>query len=117
MGWQHINLVISIACLGCFTATDLRKKQFVSSPAQYKSPTEATMKISEQALTDKAKKYLKDVYGEDTVSMTVLENDVENGDGDMSVECTVLIAGEESDWFKEFTFKNGQVTNMTWQMK
>ena len=75
------------------------------------------MKTSEKDLTDKAKQYLKDVYGEDTVSMTVKKNRVENGNGVMAVECIVLIDGDESDWFKEFTFKNGQVTNMTWQMK
>jgi hypothetical protein len=75
------------------------------------------MKTSEKDLTNKAKQYLKDVYGEDTVSMTVTENDVEDGNGVLAVDCTVLIAGEESDWFKEFTFKNGHVTNMTWQMK
>jgi hypothetical protein len=74
------------------------------------------MKANEEVLTDKAKQYLKDVYGEDTVSMTVIKNGVEDGNGFLGVECTVLIAGVESDWRKEFTFKNGQVTNMTWQM-
>ena len=75
------------------------------------------MKKSAKDLTDKAKQYLKDVYGEDTVSMTVEENGVKNGNGVLAVECTVLIAGEESDWFKQFTFKNGRVLKMTWQMK
>ena len=75
------------------------------------------MKTSEKELTDKARKYLKDVHGEDTVSMTVKKNGVEDGNGVMAVECTVLIDGDESDWFKAFTFKHGQVTNMTWQMK
>lgn len=75
------------------------------------------MNTSEKELTDKARAYLKDVYGEDTVSMTVTENDVEDGNGVLAVECTVRISGEESDWFKEFTFKHGQVTNMTWQMR
>ena len=75
------------------------------------------MKSPEKELTDKAKKYLKDVYGEDTVSMDVKKNGVEDGNGVMAVECTVLIGGDESDWYKEFTFKNGKVTNMTWQMR
>ena len=75
------------------------------------------METNEQDLIGKAKRYLKDVYGEDTVSMTVEDNGVEDGNGVLAVECTVLIAGEESDWFKQFTFKNGRVTNMTWQMK
>ena len=75
------------------------------------------METSEQDLIGKAKRYLKDVYGEDTVLMTVEDNGVEDGNGVLAVECTVLIAGEESDWFKQFTFKNGRVTNMTWQMK
>ena len=75
------------------------------------------MQTIEQDLIGKAKRYLKDVYGEDTVSMTVQDNSVEDGNGVLAVECTVLIAGEKSDWFKQFTFKNGRVTNMTWQMK
>jgi hypothetical protein len=75
------------------------------------------MKTSETDLITKAKQYLKDIYGEDTVSMTVENNNVEDGNGVLAVECTVLIAGDESDWFKEFTFKNGKVANMTWQMK
>jgi hypothetical protein len=74
------------------------------------------MDKNEDVLTAKAKRYLKDIYGEDTVSMTVTDNEVEDGNGILSVECTVLISGEKSDWRKEFTFKNGQVTNMTWQM-
>ena len=75
------------------------------------------MKTSAEDLTNKAKQYLKDVYGEDTVSMTVEENGVEDGNGVLAVECTVLIAGEASNWFKQFTFKNDRVTNMTWQRK
>ena len=75
------------------------------------------MKTSEQDLIELAKHYLKAVYDEDTVSMTVEENGVKNGNGVLAVECTVLIAGEESDWFKQFTFKNGRVLKMTWQMK
>ena len=75
------------------------------------------METSEQDLIGKAKRYLKEVYGEDTISMTVEDNSVEDGSGVLAVECTVLIAGEESDWFKQFTFKSGRVTNMTWQMK
>ena len=75
------------------------------------------METNEKNLTDKAKQYLKDVYGEDTVSMTVEDNGVEDGNGVLAVECTVLIAGEASDWSKQFTFKNDRVTNMTWQRK
>ncbi len=75
------------------------------------------MKINEKELIDKAKKYLKDVYKEDTVSMTVTNNGVENGNGVMAVECTVRIGGENSDWYKEFTFMNGNVTRMAWQMR
>ena len=75
------------------------------------------METSAKELTDKAKQYLKDVYGEDSVSMTVEENGVEDGNGVLAVDCTVLTAGEKSDWSKQSTFKNGRVTNMTWQRK
>jgi hypothetical protein len=48
------------------------------------------MKTSEQDLIELAKHYLKAVYDEDTVSMTVEENGVKNGNGVLAVECTVL---------------------------
>ncbi|MEI7905080.1 MAG: hypothetical protein WCI43_06675 [Candidatus Firestonebacteria bacterium] len=75
------------------------------------------MLTPEKELKNKAINYLKDVYREDTVSMVVKKNGVEEGNGVMAVECTVKISGEKSDWYKEFTFKNGKVTNMTWQMR
>ena len=75
------------------------------------------MKTHEKELKNKAINYLKDVYHEETVSMVVKNNGVEDGNGVMAVECTVKIGGEKSDWYKEFTFKSGRVTNMTWQMR
>jgi hypothetical protein len=71
--------------------------------------------LSEQQLLEKAQAYLKNHYGEDTVRMDVLNNSVEDGCGALSVECTVSIGGSHSDWRKVFTFKNGNVTNMTWR--
>jgi hypothetical protein len=75
------------------------------------------MKSDEKELKAKAIQYLKNAYGEDTVSMDVIENGVEDGNGVLSVECTVSIGSSESDWYKEFTFRNGTVTNMTWQQR
>ena len=75
------------------------------------------MKTDEKGLVSKAKRYLKEEYGEDTVSMTVKKNAVEDGSGILYVDCTVSVGGEESDWSKEFYFKNNEVTRMTWQRR
>ena len=74
--------------------------------------------MTEKDLLSKAKKYLKDHYGEDTVSMDVTGNDVsEKGDGIFSVDCTVRVGSEESDWSKKFHFKAGNVVRMDWRMR
>ena len=44
------------------------------------------METSEHALIGKAKRYLKDVYGEDTISMTVEDKSVEDFNGVLAVE-------------------------------
>jgi hypothetical protein len=64
-----------------------------------------------------AKTYLKKTYGEDTVSMTVTKNTVTNGNGALSVECTVSVDGHESDWSKVFHFKNGAIVDMDYRMR
>ena len=67
----------------------------------------------EAPLIEAAKRYLKDQYGEDTVSMLVTHNGVENGSGVLGVDCTVSIGGATSDWSKKFTFRGGKVTTMS----
>jgi hypothetical protein len=73
--------------------------------------------LTEEQLKEKAVQYLRDAYGEDTVSMDVKSNGVEDGDGVFHVDCTVSVGGSHSDWTKWFTFRNGEVTNMRWQMR
>ena len=68
-------------------------------------------------LIEAAKRYLKDHYGEDTVSMTVTQNGVEGGNGVLSVDCTVSVGGATSDWSKKFTFKGGKITTMSARMR
>ncbi len=68
-------------------------------------------------LVEAAKRYLKEQYGEDTVSMTVTQNGVENGNGVLGVDCTVSIGGATSDWSKKFTFKGGKVATMSARMR
>ena len=68
-------------------------------------------------LVEAAKRYLKEQYGEDTVSMTVTSNGVENGDGVLGVDCTVSIGGATSDWSKKFTFRNGRVSTMSARLR
>ena len=73
--------------------------------------------LTEEELKEKAIRFLKTEYGEDTVSMDVRNNDVEGGNGVLHVDCTVSISGSHSDWTKWFTFKNGEVMSMRWQMR
>lgn len=71
----------------------------------------------EGTLVEAAKRYLKERYGEDTVSMTVTHNGVEQGAGVLAVDCTVRYAGSTSDWSKKFTFAGGRVTSMSARMR
>ena len=71
----------------------------------------------EVPLVEAAKRYLKEQYGEDTVSMSVTHNGVESGDGVLSVDCTVSIGGATSDWSKKFTFRMGKVSTMSARLR
>ena len=71
----------------------------------------------EVPLVEAAKRYLKEQYGEDTVSMSVTHNGVESGDGVLSVDCTVSIGGATSDWSKRFTFRMGKVSTMSARLR
>ena len=74
--------------------------------------------MDEKELLAKARKHLKEHYGEDTVCMDVTDNSVsEGGDGVLSVDCTVSVGGSESDWSKKFHFKAGKVMRMDWRMR
>jgi hypothetical protein len=75
------------------------------------------MPDSEAELIDKAKRYLKKTYGEDTVSMTVTRNTVVSGSGTLGVDCTVAVSGQRSDWSKVFHFTNGTITNMNYRRR
>ena len=71
----------------------------------------------EGPLVEAAKRYLKEHYGEDTVSMAVTQNGVDGRNGVLSVDCTVSVGGVTSDWSKKFTFKGGKVTTMSARMR
>ena len=73
--------------------------------------------LTEEELKETAIRYLKTQYGEDTVSMDIRSNDVEDGNGVLHVDCRVSVGGSQSDWTKWFTFKNGDVAGMRWQMR
>ena len=76
-----------------------------------------SVSLSEAELKDKAIRYLKTQYGEDTVRMDVRDNGVEGGSGVFHVDCTVSVGGSLSDWTKWFTFRRGEVSSMRWQMR
>ncbi len=71
----------------------------------------------EGPLIEEAKHYLKEHYGEDTLSMRVTQNAVEKGDGVLSVDCTVSVGGVSSDWSKKFTFHGGKATTMSARLR
>ncbi len=71
----------------------------------------------EGPLVEAATRYLKERYGEETVSMTVTANGVEQGSGVLAVDCTVKYGGTISDWSKKFTFACGAVTGMSARMR
>ena len=73
--------------------------------------------LSEQERKEKAIRYLKTQYGEDTVRMDIRDNGVEDGSGVLHVDCTVSVGGSQSDWTKWFTFRQGEVMSMRWQMR
>jgi hypothetical protein len=71
----------------------------------------------EGPLVEAATRYLKERYGEDTISMIVTHNGVQRGDGVLAVDCTVRFGGTTSDWSKKFTFADGRVTTMSARMR
>ena len=71
-----------------------------------------TNNTTEEDLKQEAMRYLKSHYNEDTVSMDVLENGVQDGNGVLHVDCTVSVGGSRSDWTKWFTFENSKVTDL-----
>ena len=74
--------------------------------------------MDETELIEKAKEYLKDAYDEDTVSMAVTANEVdEDGNGILSVDCTISIEGDKSDWSKDFHFEDGEIVDMDYEEK
>ncbi|MCE2441281.1 MAG: hypothetical protein J4F39_17895 [Candidatus Latescibacteria bacterium] len=73
--------------------------------------------LSEAEMKEKAIRYLKTQYGEDTVRMDIRNNGVEDGSGVLHVDCTVSVGGSQSDWTKWFTFRQGEVESMRWQMR
>ena len=67
---------------------------------------------SEEELTRAAEDYLKTNFGEDTISMQVIDNHVRGGTGVLHVNCTVSVGGATSNWNKWFTFTAGAVTDL-----
>jgi hypothetical protein len=75
------------------------------------------MADAEGPLVEAATRYLKERYGEDTVSMTVTHNSVTDGTGVLGVDCTVRFGGTISDWSKKFTFAGDKIVTMSARMR
>jgi hypothetical protein len=68
-------------------------------------------------LLEKAKRYLKQSYGEDTVAMIVTKNAVVAGTGTLAIDCTVSVGGSRSNWSKVFHFTSGAITDMDYRRR
>ena len=75
------------------------------------------MPAREDDLLTKAKRYLKQTYGEDTVAMVVTKNAVADGSGRLAVDCTVSVGGVRSDWSKVFHFTSGEIVSMDYRRR
>lgn len=75
------------------------------------------MPDAEAELIEKAKRYLKQAYGEDTVAMAVTKNAVMQGTGTLGVDCIVSVGGRRSDWSKVFHFADGAITDMDYRRR
>lgn len=62
-------------------------------------------------LVKAAKKFLKDTWNEDTISMVITENEVVEGNGKLHTDCVVKLGGSTSKWHKIFTFRKGKVVD------
>ena len=64
-------------------------------------------------LVKAAKKFLKDTWNEDTVSIKIIKNEVVNGNGKLHTDCVVKLVGSTArwQWHKVFTFENGKVVD------
>jgi len=63
-----------------------------------------------------AKRFLKDTWNEDTVSMTITKNEVVDGNGKLHTDCVVKLGGSTSKWHKVFTFKKGKVVDEKYRL-
>ena len=63
-----------------------------------------------------AKKFLKDTWNEDTISMTITKNEVVDGTGRLHTDCIVKMGGSTSKWHKVFTFKKGKVVDEKYRL-
>lgn len=84
---------------------------------QYTKKGAYVAELSENELKERAIAYLLSAYGEETVSMDIKNNTVQDGGGELHVDCRVRIGSGESDWTKWFTFEDGEITRMRWQMR
>ena len=74
--------------------------------------------MDEQKMIELAKVYLRQNYGEETVSIDVTGNSVgEDGSGTLAVDCTVSVGGSHSDWSKKFHFQSGAISRMDWKRR
>jgi len=63
-----------------------------------------------------AKRFLKDTWNEDTVSMIITKNEVVDGNGKLHTDCVVKLGGSTSKWHKVFTFKKGKVVDEKYRL-
>ena len=69
----------------------------------------------DSVLIDKCADYPRNHYGEELLEWDILQDDVDEGDGKLVMDCVVRAGASRSRWQKTFTFKAGSIKDMTWQ--
>jgi len=70
--------------------------------------------MTEEQITDRIAEYLRGNYGETLVRCEFLQEELnDEGTGTVGIECTVRVGASESDWQKTFTFRDGEIADMT----
>ena len=73
------------------------------------------VEVTTDQLVETCAEYLAETYGEQLLEYDILSNSAQDGDGQLTMECTVRAGASTSRWQKTFTFREGEVTNMTWR--
>ncbi|MGC9319287.1 MAG: hypothetical protein ACP5KN_14740 [Armatimonadota bacterium] len=72
--------------------------------------------LGEEQINQKIAAYLKRNYGEELMECEILQDELnEEGDGRLVTKCEVRVGASRSLWQKTFTFRGGDIVDMSWR--